>query len=94
MSRRLRRPSVQALLTALEKLRDCPAAAGHILDDRWQAVNHQRLLQGPVKRAMAVPPIARLKAIKSMRLVAPDGALADWRVAPMNTDERVIAARM
>jgi hypothetical protein len=36
----------------------------------------------------------KAKGYKIHALVAPDGALAAWRVAPMNTDERVMAARM
>lgn len=93
MSRRLRRPSVQALLTALEKRVIAPQQPGIF----WMIDGKPLTISGCSKDRQAGYGRAancKAKGYKIHALVAPDGALADWRVAPMNTDERVIAARM
>jgi hypothetical protein len=93
MSRRLRTQSVQSLLNALEKRVVAPQQPGIF----WMIDGKPLPISGCSKDRQAGYGRAancKAKGYKIHALVAPDGALAAWRVAPMNTDERVMAARM
>lgn len=93
MSRRLRSASVVALLNALERRVTAPAAGGLY----WMVDGKPLVISGCSKDSQAgYGRAARSKAkgYKIHAIVASDGALANWRVAPMNKDERVMAKRL
>ena len=93
MSRRLRSPSVVALLDALER-RVCAPREQHLY---WMIDGKPLAISGCSKdRQAGYGRAARCKAkgYKIHAIVAADGSLANWRIAPMNKDERVMAERL
>ncbi len=93
MSRRLRTDSVRALLTQLEHRVIAPQEPGVY----WMIDGKPLPIGGCSKdrpagygRAAA----GKAKGYKLHALVNPHGDVAGWRVAPMNTDERVMAGRL
>lgn len=94
MSRRLRTPSVKALLARLERLvlyRDASTSLVYIIDGKPLPIaNHSRDPEAGYGRAVG----GKAMGYKLHVLVDPAGHLWGWRVAPMNIDERVIARRL
>jgi hypothetical protein len=93
MSRRLRSPSVVALLDALERRVTAPAGPGLF----WMIDGKPLPIGGCSKDRQAGYGRAaggKAKGYKLHALVGSQGALAGWRVAPMNKDERVMAERL
>jgi hypothetical protein len=93
MSRRLRSPSVVALLDALERRVVAPTEPGLF----WMIDGKPLPIGGCSKdRQAGYGRAARSKAkgYKLHALHGSDGSLAAWRVAPMNKDERVMAERL
>ena len=93
MSRRLRSPAVVALLDALERRVVAPKEPGLF----WMIDGKPLVIGGCSKdRHAGYGRAARSKAkgYKLHALHGSDGALAAWRVAPMNKDERVMAERL
>ena len=93
MSRRLRTPTVVALLLALERRVVAPQQAGLF----WMIDGKPLVIGGCSKDRQAGYGRAansKAKGYKIHALVDPTGALASWRLAPMNKDERVMAERM
>jgi hypothetical protein len=92
-SRRLRSPSVRALLDALERRVTKPSGPGlfWMLDGKPLPIGGcSKDRQAGYGRAAG----GKAKGYKLHALVGSDGALAEWRVAPMNQDERVMAERL
>jgi hypothetical protein len=93
MSRRLRSPTVVALLDALERRVVAPKEPGlfWMIDGKPLPIGgcskDRQAGYGKAAGAMA-------KGYKLHALVGSDGTLAGWRVAPMNKDERVMAERL
>lgn len=93
MSRRLRRPSVKALLSALERRVVAPTTTGVC----WFIDGKPLMISSYSKDRQAGYGWAtgsQAKGYKVHVLAGPRGELADWRVAPMNKDERVMARRL
>jgi hypothetical protein len=93
MSRRLRSAPVRALLLALERRVIAPAAPGLF----WMVDGKPLPVGGCSKDKQAGYGRAaggKAKGYKLHALIGGDGAVAGWRVAPMNTDERVMAERL
>ena len=93
MSRRLRSPSVRALLDAVEHRVVAPKKPGLF----WMIDGKPLPIGGCSKDRQAGYGKAaggKAKGYKLHTLAGSDGALAQWRVAPMNKDERVLAERM
>jgi hypothetical protein len=93
MSRRLRSPSVRALLDALERRVVAPKEPGLF----WMIDGKPLPIGGCSKDRQAGYGRAaggKAKGYKLHALVGSDGVLAAWRVAPMNRDERVLAERL
>jgi Transposase DDE domain len=93
MSRRLRAPAVVALLEALERRVTAPKAPGLF----WMIDGKPLPIGGCSKDRQAGYGRAgggKAKGYKLHALVNADGALAAWRIAPMNKDERVMAERL
>jgi hypothetical protein len=93
MSRRLRSPSVIALLDALERRVVAPKEPGlfWIIDGKPLPIGGcSKDRQAGYGKAAG----GKAKGYKLHTLVGSDGAVAEWRVAPMNKDERVLAERM
>jgi Transposase DDE domain len=93
MSRRLRTQSVVALLNALERGVTAPTRA-HLY---WMIDGKPLAISGCSKdRQAGYGRAARCKAkgYKIHAIVAADGSLANWRIAPMNKDERAMAERL
>jgi hypothetical protein len=93
MSRRLRSPSVVALLDALEKRVVAPNGPGLF----WMIDGKPLPIGGCSKDRQAGYGRAaggKAKGYKVHALAGSDGSLADWRLAPMNKDERVMAQRL
>jgi hypothetical protein len=93
MSRRLRSASVVALLDALEQRVTAPSHA----DLYWMIDGKPLTISGCSKdRQAGYGRAARCKArgYKIHAIVATDGSIANWRLAPMNKDERVMAERL
>jgi hypothetical protein len=93
MSRRLRAPAVAALLDALQRRVTAPKAPGLF----WMIDGKPLPIGGCSKDRQAGYGRAagcKAKGYKLHALVGSDGAVAAWRVAPMNTDERVMARRL
>jgi Transposase DDE domain len=93
MSRRLRTKSVVALLNALERRVTAPTRT-HLY---WMVDGKPLMISGCSKdRQAGYGRAARCKAkgYKIHAIVAADGSLANWRIAPMNKDERVMAERL
>lgn len=93
MSKRLRRPTVVALLARLEERVLRPKGPGvyWMIDGKALPIGggSQDRQAGYGKAAGG-----KAKGYKLHALVNPRGAVAGGRVAPMNTDERVMAARL
>jgi hypothetical protein len=93
LSRRLRRPSVVALLDALERRVIAPKEPGlyWMIDGKPLVIGgcskDRQAGYGRAAKSMA-------KGYKIHAVIDPHGAVACWRLAPMNKDERVMAARM
>src|SRR6516165_7410536 len=91
--RRLRSAAVIALLDALQRRVTAPQAAGlfWMIDGKPLPIGgcskDRQAGYGKAAGAMA-------KGYKLHALVGSDGAVAQWRVAPMNKDERVMAERL
>jgi Transposase DDE domain len=93
MSRRLRTASVRRLLWRVEQ----EVLAPHGCPLQWFVDGKPLMISGCSKdRQAGYGRAARCKAkgYKLHTITANDGALAAWRVAPMNIDERVMAERM
>jgi DDE family transposase len=94
MSRRLRSPSVVALLEALDRALLRPASNPplvHLLDGKPLPIGGCSTdRQAGYGRAAG----CKAKGYKLHALVGSDGSLPVWRVAPMNKDERVMARRL
>jgi len=93
MSRRLRSPSVVALLNALESRVVAPKQPGLF----WTIDGKPLTIGGCSKDRQAGYGRAagcKAKGYKIHAIVGPSGSIASWRLAPMNKDERVMAARM
>jgi hypothetical protein len=93
MSRRLRSPSVVALLDQLERRLIAPKEPGlyWILDGKPLPVGGcSKDRQAGYGKAAG----GKAKGYKLHALIGSDGSIAQWRVAPMNKDERVMAERM
>src|SRR5262249_30278537 len=93
MSRRLRSGSVCDLLKQLERRVVAPKRPGLF----WMIDGMPRGISGCSKDRQAGYGRAtggKAKGYKVHALVGSDGSLAAWRLAPMNTDERVMAKRL
>jgi hypothetical protein len=93
MSRRLRSKSVRALLNALEQRVVAPRHSGLY----WMIDGKPLAISGCSKDRQAGYGRAancKAKGYKIHAIIGPDSAIAAWRVAPMNTDERVMAERL
>jgi hypothetical protein len=93
MSRRLRRPSVVALLEALERRVVAPKEPElfWMLDGKPLSISGcSKDRQAGYGRAAG----AMAKGYKIHAILGSCGSVATWRLAPMNKDERVMAARM
>lgn len=93
MSKRLRSPSVIALLNVLERRVVEPKEPGlfWMIDGKPLVIGgcsrDRQAGYGRAANCMA-------KGYKIHAIVDSDGAIAAWRLAPMNKDERVMAARL
>jgi Transposase DDE domain len=93
MSRRLRSASVVALLNALEHRIVAPTkpALFWMIDGKPLAISGcSKDRQAGYGRAAS----CKAKGYKMHAIVSSEGAIASWRIAPMNKDERVMAERM
>lgn len=93
MSRRLRSPSVVALLDALERRVTAPKQPGlfWMIDGKPLPIGGcSKDRQAGYGRAAA----SKAKGYKLHALIGSDGSVAIWRLAPMNKDERVMAERL
>jgi hypothetical protein len=93
LSRRLRTPAVIALLDALEQRVVAPQEPGLF----WMIDGKPLVIGGCSKDRQAGYGRAansKAKGYKIHAIVDPTGAIACWRLAPMNKDERVMAERM
>src|SRR5262245_41054371 len=93
MSRRLRSPSVVALLGESDRRVLAPTAPGLF----WMIDGKPLPIGGCSKDKQAGYGKAaggKAKGYKVHALVGSDGSVAGWRVAPMNKDERVMAGRL
>ena len=93
LSRRLRWPSVIALLDALERRVIAPKQPGlfWIIDGKPLPIGGcSKDRQAGFGRSAG----GKAKGYKLHALNGSDGSTAAWRVAPMNTDERVMAQRL
>lgn len=93
LSRRLRRPAVRALLAELERrvLRPTTPGLFWMIDGKPLPIGGcSKDRQAGYGRAAA----GKAKGYKLHAVVGSDGSIPHWRVAPMNTDERVMAERM
>jgi len=93
MSHRLRSASVRTLLDALERCVVRPSETNVY----WMIDGKPLVISGCSKDRQAGYGRAvqsKAKGYKLHLLAALDGTIGDWRVAPMNKDERVMAARM
>jgi hypothetical protein len=93
MSRRLRTPTVVALLDAVERRVTRPQPGGLY----WMIDGKPLVISGCSKdRQAGYGRAARSKAkgYKLHAVVSAAGAVVEWRVAPMNMDERTMALRL
>lgn len=93
LSRRLRCTSVKRLLQALERRVTAPERPGLFwkLDGKPLPIgNCSKDRQAGYGRAAG----GKAKGYKLHAVIGAEGRIAEWRVAPMNKDERVMAARM
>jgi hypothetical protein len=94
MSRRLRSPAVRRLLKQLEQ--HAVATRQH-MSLLWFVDSKPLVISGCSKDRQAGYGRAagcKAKGYKIHAIVGNDGAIAEWRVAPMNKDERVMGERM
>jgi hypothetical protein len=93
MSRRLRRPSVAALLQELARRVVAPAEPGcfWIIDGKPMPVGGGSG-DTQAKCGRAVGGMAR--GYKLHAILNPQGQMATWRITPMNVDERTVAAEL
>src|SRR5262245_61332440 len=93
MSRRQQNPHVIALLDAVEQRVTRPTRPG-----LYWMIDGKPLVIGSCSkdRQAGYGKAARSKAkgYKLHAIIAPDGSLGAWRIAPMNKDERVMAKRL
>jgi len=93
LTRRLRTPSVRALLAAVEERVVAPKRPGLY----WMIDGKPLPIGGCSKDRQAGYGRAaggKAKGYKLHALIGSDGSIAAWRVAPMNKDERVMGERM
>jgi len=93
LSRRLRTASVRALLAAVERRAIAPKTPGLY----WMIDGKPLPIGGCSKDRQAGygrSAGGKAKGYKLHAITGSDGSIAAWRLAPMNTDERVMAARM
>jgi hypothetical protein len=93
VSRRLKTPSVVALLDAIER-RVTKPKPGSLY---WMIDGKPLVISGCSKdRQAGYGRAARsnAKGYKLHALVSAEGAIAEWRIAPMNKDERTMAERI
>jgi Transposase DDE domain len=93
LTRRLRTPSVRALLFALEQR----VMAPRNLELFWMIDGKPLPISGCSKDSQAGYGRAaggKAKGYKLHAIIGSHGAVATWRIAPMNKDERVMAGRM
>lgn len=93
MSRRQRTPHVVCLLDAVEQRVTKPTGSGlyWMIDGKPLVIGGcSKDRQAGYGRAAA----SKAKGYKLHAIVAPEGNLAAWRIAPMNKDERVMAKRL
>jgi hypothetical protein len=93
MSRRQRTPHVIRLLDAVEQRVTKPAGTGLY----WMIDGKPLVIGGCSKDRQAgygKAAASKAKGYKLHAIMAPNGSLAAWRVAPMNKDERVMAKRL
>jgi hypothetical protein len=93
LSRRLRSPSVAALLEELDRRVLAPKEPGLF----WMVDGKPLVIGGCSKDRQAGYGRAaggKAKGYKIHALVNPRGEIAAWRVAPMNKDEQTMAARL
>lgn len=93
MSRRLRAASVRVLLKQLERRVIAPKQPGlfWMIDGKPMPIGgYSKDKQAGYGRSAG----GKAKGYKLHALIGNDGSVADWRVAPMNKDERVMAQRM
>ena len=93
MSRRQRSPHVVRLLDAVEQRVTKPTGSRWY----WMIDGKPLVIGGCSKDRQAgygKAAASKAKGYKLHAIVAPNGSLAAWRVAPMNKDERVMAKRL
>jgi hypothetical protein len=93
LSRRLRTPSVQALLDALDQRVLAPKEPGLF----WRIDGKPLTISGCSKDRQAGygrAAAGKAKGYKIHAIIGADAAIAGWRLAPMNKDERVMAERL
>lgn len=93
MSRRQRTLHVIRLLNAVEQRVTKPVGSGLY----WMIDGKPLVIGGCSKDRQAgygKAAASKAKGYKLHAIVAPDGSLAAWRIAPMNKDERVMAKRL
>lgn len=93
MSRRLRHPRVLTLLHAVEQRVIAPKEPGLF----WMIDGKPLVIGGASKDRQAGYGRAvggKAKGYKIHAIINPQGAIAAWRLAPMNKDERVIGERL
>ena len=94
MSRRLRTQEVQTLLKAVEEQVLKPHGLGSIV---WMMDGKPLTISGCSKDRQAGYGRAtggKAKGYKIHALIGENGTIAEWRVAPMNKDERVMGRRL
>jgi hypothetical protein len=94
MSRRFRHPAVRRLLEELERRVLRPLGLGSLV---WALDGKPLAISGCTKDRQAGYGRAaggKAKGYKMHALVSPEGAVAAWRVAPMNKDEREMGRRL
>jgi hypothetical protein len=93
LSRRLRTASVRQLLQQIERQTLAPQGQQLL----WTIDGKPLVISGCSKDRQAGYGRAaggKAKGYKVHAIIAADGSIAAWRVAPMNKDERVMAARL
>lgn len=93
MSRRLRSKSVLALLAKIEEHVIAPKEPGlfWMIDGKPLPISG---CSGDRQAGFGRAASCMAKGYKIHAIVGTDGSIAAWRVAPMNTDERVMALRL
>lgn len=94
MSRRLRSADVQYVMKQIEQRVLCPGKTNNMV---WMIDGKPLAISGCSKDRQAGYGRAtggKAKGYKIHAIVGSDGTIAEWRIAPMNKDERVMARRM